>query len=57
MLLLVSVKYSTTQNGYPGMGTNIRIESPSTNVTDVKEIVQAKYPHWYKLQITGIKQL
>ncbi len=56
MELIVSCKHSTTPNGVPTSCNVVRIQSESTRASDVKMIVQGKYPLWYNLQITGIKK-
>ena len=56
MTLVVSVKYNTVPGGYAGNCTSVRIESASERVSDVKAIIQGRYPHWHNLQITGVKR-
>ena len=56
MTLVVSCKHSTTPNGVPTSCNVVRIQSESTRVSDVKMIIQGKYPGWYNIQITGVKK-
>ena len=55
MTLAVTVRYSTTPNGYPGCVPVIRIESASDPVADVKAQIQGQHPSWYNLQIVKIE--
>jgi hypothetical protein len=56
MTLVVSCKHSTTPNGVPTSCNVVRIQSESARVSDVKMIIQGKYPLWYNLQIVGIQK-
>ena len=56
MRLIVSVKYTTKPDGTTIMNTGVTGDFPSDRISEVKEIIKAKHPGWYNIQIAGIKR-